>query len=338
CVGRAAPLLLCCCGQYGCAWAGGWVGDRREQRSSPPPLFWIRLHWHCEVELEADAERRSVAARNQHAPRNRAPRAMRATNVATFAQLRDGRPVGPRSGPAVRGSKNSGIRYNFRRWPIAKSLRPRNLRIRWRAIKSEIAVRGRRFTRDLMAQHQSLLEFKHGRYLKAALVLCAVAIGVYWYHEVPATQVKPYGGTWLGYTLGTIAALLIVWLMLLGIRKRRYDSRLGSVQGWASAHVYLGTSLIILATLHCGFEFGWNLHPLAYALMMLVIRSGFFGVSAYLRHPEIITANLAGETLETMLLKVSDLETKCKRIALDLPDEVNALFMNASRLSAERSA
>src|SRR5262249_202093 len=111
-----------------------------------------------------------------------------------------------------------------------------------------------------------------------------------------------------------------------------------SVQGWASAHVYLGTSLIILATLHCGFEFGWNIHTLAYALMMLVIASGFFGVYAYLRYPEIMTANLAGETLETMLLKASDLETKCKRIALDLPDEVNALFMNASRLSAERSA
>ena len=189
-----------------------------------------------------------------------------------------------------------------------------------------------------MAQHQSLLEFKHGRYLKVALLLCAAAIGVYWYHEVPSTQVKPYGGSWLGYTLGTIAARLIVWLMLLGLRKRRYSSRLGSVQGWASAHVYLGTSLIILATLHCGFEFGWNIHTLAYVLMMLVITSGFFGVYAYLRYPELMTGNLAGETLETMLLKVSDLETKCKRIALDLPDEVNALFMSASKLSAERSA
>src|SRR6185436_16372873 len=189
-----------------------------------------------------------------------------------------------------------------------------------------------------MAQHQSLLEFKHGRYLKVALLLCAAAIGVYWYHEVPSTQVKPYGGSWLGYTLGTIAARLIVWLMLLGLRKRRYSTRLGSVQGWASAHVYLGTSLIILATLHCGFEFGWNIHTLAYVLMMLVITSGFFGVYAYLRYPELMTGNLAGETLETMLLKVSDLETKCKRIALDLPDEVNALFMSASKLSAERSA
>ena len=189
-----------------------------------------------------------------------------------------------------------------------------------------------------MRQHQSILEYKKGRYLKLALGLCAVAIGVYAWHEPPAVYLKPYGGTWLGYTLGTVGAILILWLMWLGVRKRRYRSNAGTLQGWTSAHVYLGTSLIIIATLHCAFEFGWNIHTLAYVLMMLVIASGFFGVYSYLRYPEYMTANLAGETLETMLLKVADLERKCKRIALDLPDEVNALFMNASRLAAEKTA
>ena len=189
-----------------------------------------------------------------------------------------------------------------------------------------------------MRQHQSILEFKHGRYFKVALLLCVAAIGVYGWHEPPAAYLKPYGGTWLGYTLGTIGAVLILWLMLLGVRKRSYQSNLGSVQGWTSAHVYLGTSLVIVASLHCAFEFGWNIHTLAYVLMMLVIASGFFGIYAYLRYPEHMTANLAGETLETMLLKVADLESKCKRIALELPDEVNALVMNASRRAAEKSA
>jgi len=189
-----------------------------------------------------------------------------------------------------------------------------------------------------MSQHQSILEFRHGRYFKVALLLCVAAIGAYAWHDPPAIYLKPYGGTWLGYTLGTIGAVLILWLMVLGIRKRRYRSNMGSVQGWTSAHIYLGGSLIIVATLHCAFEFGWNIHTLAYALMMPVIASGFFGVYAYLRYPEYMTANLAGETLETMLLKVADLEAKCKRIALDLPDEVNALIMNASKRAAEKTA
>lgn len=189
-----------------------------------------------------------------------------------------------------------------------------------------------------MQQHQSILEFSRGRYFKVAIILCAAAIGAYWWHEPPAAYLKPYGGTWLGYTLGTVGAVLILWLMLLGIRKRSYRSSAGTVQGWTSAHVYLGSSLIIIATLHCAFEFGWNIHTLAYVLMMLVIVSGFVGLYSYLHYPKYMTDNLAGDTLETMLLKVSDGESKCKRIALDLPDDVNALVIDAIRLSAKRSA
>ncbi len=190
----------------------------------------------------------------------------------------------------------------------------------------------------MIHQHKSLLQFESARYLKVSLLLCCASIGAYAWYGSSTVYLKPYGGTWLGYTLGTVAAVLILWLMLLGIRKRRYQSNIGSVQGWTSAHVYLGTSLIIIATLHCGFEFGWNIHTLAYALMMLVIVSGFFGVFSYLRYPERMTKNQAGETLETTLLKIADLESKCKRMVLDLPDEFNALFAKASWLGEKQLA
>ena len=75
-------------------------------------------------------------------------------------------------------------------------------------------------------------------------------------------------------------------------------------------------------------RFGWNVIRLL-SIDVLVIASGFLCIHAYLRYPADMTANLAGETLETMLLKVADLERKCKRIALDLPDEVNPV-MSAS--------
>ncbi|MDB5811138.1 MAG: hypothetical protein JWN94_3260 [Betaproteobacteria bacterium] len=190
---------------------------------------------------------------------------------------------------------------------------------------------------DKSILHQSILAFRQGRYLKIALILCATAIAVYCGQDLPAVYRKPYGGTWLGYTLGTLGALMILWLMLLGVRKRRYASGAGSVQGWTSAHVYLGTSLIVIATLHCGFEFGFNIHTLAYVLMITVIASGFFGVYAYLRYPQYMTANLAGETLKTMLLKAADLDRKCKRIALDLPDDVNAIVMASSKRAAKHT-
>ena len=46
-----------------------------------------------------------------------------------------------------------------------------------------------------------------------------------------ARSQPPNGGTWQGYVLGTIGALLIVWLTLLGVRKRRYSSTLGTRAG-----------------------------------------------------------------------------------------------------------
>ena len=189
-----------------------------------------------------------------------------------------------------------------------------------------------------MHQNQSILAFKRARYLKLALGLCALAIVVYIWHTPPLVYIKPYGGTWLGYTLGTVGAILIVWLMLLGVRKRRYRSSMGSVQGWTSAHVYIGTALIIIATLHSAFEFGWNIHTLAYVLMIAVILSGFFGVYAYLRYPELMTENLAGEATETILLKIADLDRKCRRLALDLPDEINAVVTKATRASTRELA
>jgi hypothetical protein len=107
-----------------------------------------------------------------------------------------------------------------------------------------------------------------------------------------------------------------------------YRSTLGGVQGWLSAHVYLGTALLVVATLHTGFELGWNVHGLAYVLMVLVVVSGFYGVFVYLRVPTAMTANLGDETLESMLLRMADIDKDMREKALSLPD---ALFKVVDR-------
>jgi hypothetical protein len=168
-------------------------------------------------------------------------------------------------------------------------------------------------------RHQSILEYARFRWFKAALWLSLIAGAVYLWHDPP---LKPYGGTWLGYTLGTVGAVLILWLLWFGVRKRRYRSRLGTVQGWLSAHVYLGTALLVVATLHTGFELGWNVHTLAYVLMVATVASGFYGVYIYLAVPGLMTANRGDETLEAMLLKIADLDGEIREKALSLPDQI----------------
>lgn len=178
--------------------------------------------------------------------------------------------------------------------------------------------------------HQSFLSYRRKRYLWVALALCVAAIAAYIWHQ---PRSSPNGGTWLGYTLGTIGALLILWLTALGIRKRSYKSRLGTVQGWVSAHVYLGLALIVIATLHTGFQFGWNIHTVAYALMMLVIISGVVGMSAYLRLPAEMSQNRASLTREQMWTELDDLDQRCIRIAGALPGE----FKDAASSNRDRT-
>lgn len=170
-------------------------------------------------------------------------------------------------------------------------------------------------------RHYSILEYARFRWFKASVILCALVSLAYLWHEPTP---KPYGGTPLGYALGTIGALLIVWLLWYGVRKRRYSAG-DSVQGWLSAHVYLGTALVYVVTLHTGFQLGWNVHTLAYVLMLLVVASGFYGVFAYMRVPRVMTANLGDHTLDAMVLRIADLDREMREKALSLPDVLFAL-------------
>lgn len=166
-------------------------------------------------------------------------------------------------------------------------------------------------------RHRSILEYARFRWLKGALLVVAAASAAYLWHEPP---LKPYGGTPLGYTLGTVGAVLILWLLWYGVRKRRYRSTVGTVQGWLSAHVYLGIALVALVTLHTGFELGWNVHTLAYLLMLAVVASGIYGVFAYLRVPAEMTDNLGADSLASMLLRIADLDREMRDKAMSLPD------------------
>ena len=177
-------------------------------------------------------------------------------------------------------------------------------------------------------QRSTFLEYSAYRYLKISALLAALAIVAY---TLSRPAVGHYGGTWLGYTLGSVGAAIIFFLLWFGVRKRQYQSSAIDVKSWLSAHVYLGVLLIIIVTLHTGFELGWNIHSLAYVLMLLVIFSGFYGVYAYLRFPRMMTEKMGEDTLESLFLKIADLDQEARKIALQLPDEINRAVLNASQ-------
>ena len=152
---------------------------------------------------------------------------------------------------------------------------------------------------------ETFLTHRSGRWAKwAVALLFASAVG-YWAEDL---RVPPNGGSVFGYTSGTIAAFLMLVLTYLGRRKRHYGSKLGTVKGWTSAHVYLGVALIGLTLLHSGFQVGWNWHTLAFALMLIVCFSGIYGVWAYQHYPALIDRNNLSQTRGALIDQLHHLD------------------------------
>jgi len=197
-----------------------------------------------------------------------------------------------------------------------------------------------------MIDKASFLTHARFYWLKASLWLMLATVVIYagW-----APVGGRNGGTAVGYGLGTLGVLIILWLAWLGVRKRRFAARRfrpnpraaqkaaadpqAVVRGWTSAHVYLGLSLLVIGTLHAGFQFGWNVHTLAYALMVIVVASGVYGAIAYAAYPSRMSAALAGDSPEALRRQIAEADEALERMATRLPDA----FAEAVRLSLTRT-
>lgn len=191
--------------------------------------------------------------------------------------------------------------------------------------------------RGRLTRHVSFLAYDNFRYLKIAVAVVVAAIVLY--VAVPPYGSR-YGGGWAGYTLGTVGALLILWLTWFGYRKRTYDPEGKYVRAESirpaedpsrlarrlSAHVYLGLALLVIATLHTGFHFGWNVHTLAYALMCIVIASGIYGVFAYARYPREMTENRQSMTLAQMQAQIAAIDSELRRRVMPMDDAMATII------------
>jgi hypothetical protein len=157
----------------------------------------------------------------------------------------------------------------------------------------------------------NILLYRGGRYGWLALALFAGAGVLFATQDASA---PPSGSTWQGYTLGGISALLVVWLAMLGIRKRSYQAT-GQVRGWVSAHVYLGSALLGVATFHSAGQLGWNIHSATYWLLVTVIVSGMGGAFLYLVLPRRTAENNKGRSREDTFDELGVLNASCLELS-----------------------
>src|SRR5256885_6943893 len=105
------------------------------------------------------------------------------------------------------------------------------------------------------------------------------------------------GATPLGLIFGSISFGIFLFAGLLGLRKKVVLWRIGSVQRWLRAHIWLTLLTIPLVILHTGFRLGGPMTSLIIILYVVVMVSGIYGLVLQHYMPTIMMERLPAESV-----------------------------------------
>ena len=111
------------------------------------------------------------------------------------------------------------------------------------------------------------------------------------------TEHHTVGGTPLGLAFGAISLGIFVFAALLSLRKKIPLWRVGTVQRWLRAHIWLTLLTIPLILLHSGFRLGGPMTTLLMALYAIVMVSGIYGLVLQHLMPRLMKERLPAETV-----------------------------------------
>src|ERR1700676_4330309 len=143
----------------------------------------------------------------------------------------------------------------------------------------------------------------------ATIAACLLYVGNFHPQRMPAgirlppsliqtpTEHHTLGGTPLGLTFGAISLGIFVFAVLLSLRKKIPLWRIGTVQRWLRAHIWLTLLTIPLVILHSGFRLGGPMTTLLMALYAVVMISGIYGLILQHQMPALMKERLPAETV-----------------------------------------
>jgi hypothetical protein len=114
--------------------------------------------------------------------------------------------------------------------------------------------------------------------------------------EAPRER-NSYGASPLGLFYGVLALAIFLFASALGIRKKRRLWRIGNVQLWLRAHIWLTILTIPLIAFHSGFRVGGAHTTTVMILYGVVMISGFFGLALQNVIPSYMKDSLAREVV-----------------------------------------
>ena len=108
---------------------------------------------------------------------------------------------------------------------------------------------------------------------------------------------RSVGGTPLGLIFGTVSLFIFIFAALLGVRKKIVLWRVGTVQRWLRAHIWLTLLTIPLVLLHSGFRLGGPMTTLLIVLYVIVMVSGIYGLVLQHHIPTLMMERLPAESV-----------------------------------------
>jgi hypothetical protein len=125
----------------------------------------------------------------------------------------------------------------------------------------------------------------------------------------------PSGSGGVGFWFGVLGAAIIVFEMLLSLRKRVWRGRhqvlsipLGKTQHWMKLHIWLGLIAIPLAIIHSGYKFAGFGSPSGWTMLtfLVVSASGIWGLALQQFLPRRIFEEVADETVAAEIEAVTE--------------------------------
>jgi hypothetical protein len=154
----------------------------------------------------------------------------------------------------------------------------------------------------VLVDRNSLSE--HLPWIVACLVVAALS--VFWFAAASMGQADwPGGSSWPGITFGVVGGSICLFEFLLWPRKKVRTWRIGRVQTWMRAHIWLGLLAVPLLVLHTGFRWGGLLSTVLMILFLVVIASGVWGLVLQQFIPKTMLADLPAETIFSQIPHVS---------------------------------
>ncbi len=144
---------------------------------------------------------------------------------------------------------------------------------------------------------------RHLPWIVASLVVTVLATAWYFtaYFAAGGWDSRPSGSSLPGFTLGTIGGLICLFEFFLWPRTKVRAWRLGRVQIWMRAHIWLGLVAVPLLVLHSGFRWGGTLSATVMVLFLVVVASGVWGLVVQQFLPSRMLDGVPAETIYSQI-------------------------------------